>query len=99
MEEDGSAYFEVPANRSIFFQALDENFREVQRERTYVNYQPGEVRSCTGCHGEAGHVVSPVGSEAPIALRRPPSIPQPQPCDLVENGELLRILGQRLVLP
>ncbi len=86
VEEDGSAYFEVPAGRSIFFQALDEDFREVQRERTYVNYQPGETRSCTGCHGDAGHVVSPVGADAPIALRRPPSKPQPQPCDLIENG-------------
>ncbi len=53
VEEDGSAHFLVPANRSIFFQALDENFREIQRERTYVNYAPGEVRSCTGCHGQA----------------------------------------------
>ena len=86
VEKDGSAYFEAPANRNIFFQALDEDFREVQRERTYVNYKPGEVRSCTGCHGEAGHVISPVGSATPAALRRPPSIPQPQPCDLVENG-------------
>ena len=86
VEEDGSAYFEVPADRSVFFQALDENFRELQRERTYVNYRPGEVRSCNGCHGESGHVVPPVGSEAPLALRRAPSIPQPQPCDLAENG-------------
>jgi len=86
VEKDGSAYFEVPANRSIFLQALDDDFREIQRERTYVNYQPGETRSCTGCHGESGRVVPPVRSETPIALRRPPSIPQPQPCDLVENG-------------
>ena len=53
VEKDGSAHFLVPANRSIFFQALDENFRELQRERTYVNYAPGEVRSCTGCHGQS----------------------------------------------
>ncbi len=86
VEEDGSACFEVPADRSIFFQALDENFREIQRERTYVNYRPGEVRSCNGCHGEAGHSVSPVSSETPLALLRAPSVPQPQPCDLVENG-------------
>ncbi len=86
VEQDGSAYFTVPAGRSVFFQALDENFQEIQRERTYVNYQPGEIRSCTGCHGESGHVVPPVGAEAPRALRRPPSAPMPQPCDLVENG-------------
>ena len=41
VEEDGSAYFEVPANRSIFFQALDEDMRELQRERTYVQLQTG----------------------------------------------------------
>ena len=57
VEADGSAYFLVPANRSIFFQALDANFREIQRERTYVNYAPGEVRSCSGCHGQASHAV------------------------------------------
>ena len=86
VEEDGSAYFEVPAGRNIFFQALDEDFREIQRERTYVNYQAGEIRSCTGCHGDAGRVVSQVGADARLALQRPPSKPQPQPCDLVENG-------------
>jgi hypothetical protein len=51
-----------------------------------VNYRPGEVRSCNGCHGEAGHSVSPVSSETPLALLRPPSVPQPQPCDLVDGG-------------
>jgi mono/diheme cytochrome c family protein len=86
VEEDGSAHFIVPAGRSIFFQALDENFRELQRERTYVNYAPGEVRSCTGCHGQANRTASPAGSPTPLALGREPSIPQPQPCDLVENG-------------
>ncbi len=86
VEEDGSAHFLVPANRSIFYQALDENYREVQRERTYVNYGPGEVRSCTGCHGRATRSTSPVSTVTPLALMRAPSSPQPQPCDLVENG-------------
>jgi len=86
VEEDGSAHFVVPAGRSIFFQALDENFREIQRERTYVNYAPGEVRSCTGCHGQSNRTAHPADSPTPLALTRPPSTPQPQPCDLVENG-------------
>ena len=86
VEKDGSAHFLVPANRSIFFQALDENFRELQRERTYVNYVPGEVRSCTGCHGQSNRTVAPCSSATPLALTRPPSVPQPQPCDLVTNG-------------
>jgi len=86
VEKDGSAHFLVPANRSIFYQALDENFRELQRERTYLNYAPGEVRSCTGCHGQSHRTPSPGRSATPLALTRAPSIPQPQPCDLAENG-------------
>jgi hypothetical protein len=86
VEEDGSAYFEVPSERSIFFQALDKDFREIQRERTYVNYQAGEVRSCTGCHGDSGRAVPPPKHQTPLALLRKPSVPQPQLCDLVENG-------------
>lgn len=86
VEEDGSAHFLVPANRAIFFQALDKDFREIQRERTYVNYAPGEVRSCTGCHGQANYTASLPDSITPRALARAPSLPQPQPCDLVENG-------------
>ena len=86
VEEDGSACFVVPAHRSIFYQALDQDFREVQRERTYVNYAAGEVRSCTGCHGQANHITSMKGSATLCALMRGPSLPQPQPCDLIENG-------------
>jgi hypothetical protein len=86
VEEDGSAYFEVPADRNIFLQALDANFREIQRERTYVNYRSGEARSCTGCHGESGRSVPPTAADKPLALRRAPSVPQPQPCDLKDNG-------------
>jgi len=86
VEEDGSAHFVVPAHRAIFFQALDENFRELQRERTYVNYAAGEVRSCTGCHGQSNRTAPLGNSVTPGALTRAPSVPQPQPCDLVENG-------------
>ncbi|HPD48435.1 MAG TPA: hypothetical protein P5279_16415 [Anaerohalosphaeraceae bacterium] len=86
VEADGSAHFTVPANRNIFFQALDANFREIQRERTYVNYRPGEVRSCDGCHGRTHRITDTDRSATPMALRRPPSTRQPQPCDLIENG-------------
>jgi hypothetical protein len=86
VEADGSASFEVPADRNIFFQALDKDFREIQRERTYVNYRPGEVRSCVGCHGGPGRVVAPVAMTKPLAMKRAPSKPQAQPCDLKKNG-------------
>ena len=78
VESDGSAYFLVPADRSIFFQVLDVNFMELQRERTYVNYRPGETRSCIGCHETSNRV--PPGQIHPLlALRRAPSLPGPQP--------------------
>ncbi len=89
VEKDGSAHFTVPAGRNIFFQALDENYREIQRERTSVNYKAGEVRSCTGCHGKTNNAPGMAGGIAgrtPIAVKRGPSKYVTQPCDLIENG-------------
>jgi len=80
VEADGSACFTVPADRNIFFQVLDENYMAVQTERTYVNYRPGEVRSCLGCH-EKPNEVSIHNRNAPMALQRKPSRPTAQPGD------------------
>jgi len=77
VEADGSAHFLVPADANIFFQALDENYLSVQTERTFVNYIPGESRSCIGCHEtpDAGPAPTP---EVPLAMRRDASMPGPQ---------------------
>jgi len=77
--EDGSANFYVPADRNIYFQALDENFMELQRERTYVNYRPGEKRSCVGCHEQANSLPAKQGPV--IAMEKAPVMPGPQPGD------------------
>ena len=77
--EDGSAHFYVPADRNVYFQALDENFMELQRERTYVNYRPGEKRSCVGCHEKPNNLPAKHGSA--IAMERAPVMPGPQPGD------------------
>ncbi|MCH5372554.1 MAG: hypothetical protein JJ992_01150, partial [Planctomycetes bacterium] len=50
VEEDGSAFFEVPALRSLFFVALDENDLSVKRMQSFVTVQPGETTGCVGCH-------------------------------------------------
>ncbi len=50
VEEDGSALFEVPALRSLFFVALDENDLSVKRMQSFVTVQPGETTGCIGCH-------------------------------------------------
>jgi len=88
VEEDGSAFFYVPADRNIFFQVLNADFQEIQRERTYVNYRPGETRACIGCHETPNDAVRPVNAvtrpSLPTgvslkALTREPSLPGPQP--------------------
>ncbi|MBP7949337.1 MAG: hypothetical protein KA004_06750 [Verrucomicrobiales bacterium] len=50
VEQDGSAYFEVPALRSVFFVALDERDMAVKRMQSFTSVQPGETLSCVGCH-------------------------------------------------
>jgi len=77
VEADGSAHFTVPADRNIFLQALDENYMEVQRQRTYINYRPGEVRTCVGCHEPYGTL--PSQTTRPLAMKREPSVAGPQP--------------------
>ena len=77
VEEDGSAQFYVPSDRSLFFEALDSNFMAVQRERTWVNFRPGETRSCIGCHERTGE--SPGQNHMPMALTKPPQELGPQP--------------------
>lgn len=80
VEADGSAYFQVPSRRNVFFQALDENFMEVQRMRTFVSLEPGETRSCNGCH-ESRSQAPPV-SRLAMALGRPPTKLTAQPGDV-----------------
>ena len=50
VHDDGSAYFTAPANTPIYFQAVDAEGKAVQTMRSAVYLQPGENRSCVGCH-------------------------------------------------
>ncbi|MDR1339967.1 MAG: hypothetical protein LBK58_07955 [Prevotellaceae bacterium] len=78
VEDDGSARFLVPAERNIFLQALDANYRAVQTERTYVNYMPGEVRSCIGCHESTSQAPATGGKRTPTAMKRDAEMPYAQ---------------------
>lgn len=49
---DGSSAAFVPANRALTWQTTDAGGNAVVRERFWVTMQPGEIRTCTGCHGE-----------------------------------------------
>jgi hypothetical protein len=76
VEQDGSAHFLVPPDKNLFFQALDENFMEVQRMRTFVNFRPGETRACIGCHEL--RQLAPKRQRI-VALDQPPHPLAPQP--------------------
>ncbi len=88
VEKDGSAYFRVPAGKPICFQAVDGSGRAVQGMRTLTYVQPGERRSCVGCHEPSG--TAPPRRDA-IALRRPPSVLQPGP-DGTEPMSYVRLI-------
>jgi hypothetical protein len=78
VEEDGSAYIELPALRSFFFVALDEKDLSVKRMQSFLTVQPGETTSCVGCHEQRTRapLSSPASSNL-LALRRSPSKPTP----------------------
>ncbi len=69
VEADGSASFQAPAGRVLYFEALDADFNELQRMRSVVQLQPGEQRGCIGCH-EHRATTGPV--RPALALRQPP---------------------------
>ncbi|OGV60190.1 MAG: hypothetical protein A2283_19715 [Lentisphaerae bacterium RIFOXYA12_FULL_48_11] len=75
VEADGSANFTAPAGKVLYFQVLDENFNELQRMRSVIQLQPGERRSCIGCH-ENRRATPPVqlslaAKKSPVALEPP----------------------------
>ncbi|MBN1417301.1 MAG: hypothetical protein JXP34_00915 [Planctomycetes bacterium] len=78
VEEDGSANFLAPAGKVLYFEALDAEFNEIQRMRSVLQLQPGETRSCIGCHENRSQMPA-AGRVMPLALRRAPSALEPPP--------------------
>ncbi|MDR3458865.1 MAG: hypothetical protein P4N60_15555 [Verrucomicrobiae bacterium] len=67
---DGSTAALVPARRALTWQLTDTNNTGVVRERYWLTFAPGEIRSCTSCHGinvttQAGQ---PTPTNTPLAL-------------------------------
>jgi len=80
IHEDGSACFEVPAEENVFFQVLDENYMQLQHMPTFINMNPGEKRSCIGCHEHRRQ--APSMAPAPsLAVSQPVQTLVPQPGD------------------
>ncbi len=68
VHEDGSALFAVPARRPVYFQALDAQGRALQSMRSWSTLQPGESRSCIGCHDDK-NISPPLDSAPTLAMR------------------------------
>jgi len=78
VHEDGSACFTVPAGENVFFQALDEEYMQLQHMPTFINLMPGENRSCIGCH-EHRSSAPKMTTVLPQAMDYPVQSLSPQP--------------------
>ncbi len=85
IEQDGSAYMELPALRPVYFVALDENDNVIKEMNSFTTVMPGEVASCVGCHEDRTY--APANMEKPrlMSLEREPSIINPLP-NVPESG-------------
>jgi hypothetical protein len=67
---DGSQATIVPARRAMTWQLTDTNGTGIVRERYWLTFAPGEIRSCTSCHGinETTQAGLPAPTNTPLAL-------------------------------
>ncbi|MGL6195444.1 MAG: hypothetical protein ACRC2T_11545, partial [Thermoguttaceae bacterium] len=72
VEEDGSAYFELPVDIPVYFQAIDQNGLAIETMRSATYVKPGEELFCQGCH-EGRNKGGLAPTNVPIAFRREPS--------------------------
>jgi hypothetical protein len=78
VEDDGSAFMELPANRAFFFVALDKDNNSVKRMQSFTSVAPGEVVSCAGCHEQRNRAPGAIQNFGElIALTRPANTPEP----------------------
>lgn len=57
VENDGSFYVQVPADRPLRIEAVDANGRVIRAEHSWFWMRPSEQRICVGCH--TGPEISP----------------------------------------
>jgi mono/diheme cytochrome c family protein len=77
VEEDGSAHFEVPALRSLYFHALDKDGKMLMTQGSDFHVMPGERRGCLGCHEQRKGITSPPNfGKVPMASKKPPVRPK-----------------------
>lgn len=70
---DGSVAAFVPARRALTWQLTDAAGVGVVRERYWITFQPGEIRTCPACHGlsdrdQAGNLAATNAPQAMLTL-------------------------------
>ncbi len=70
VEEDGSVFFAVPADKFVYFQILDEKGMMIQSMRSGTMIRPGERTGCIGCH--ENRLTAMPHQTMPLAMRKPP---------------------------
>ncbi len=77
VEPDGSACFEIPPMRSIYFALLDADGKSIKQMRSFVTLQPGEKLSCVGCHESRVQTPGHRSHTGQMAMGREPSVIEP----------------------
>lgn len=70
---DGSQATIIPANRAVTWQLTGTtNNNSVVKERYWISFRPGEIRTCANCHGinAADQLGRPSPTNPPLALRK-----------------------------
>jgi hypothetical protein len=72
VEEDGSAFFELPSETFVYFQLLDNKGKMIQSMRSGTFVQPGETQGCIGCHENRTSSYTSYLSQTPQAMQKSP---------------------------
>jgi hypothetical protein len=64
VSKDGAAWFKAPSGTALQLQILDKSGRAILTEKSFFYLQPGENRSCVGCHEPEG--TSPLPQSAAL---------------------------------
>lgn len=69
--DDGSMAALVPARRALTWHLTDPAGASVVKERYWLTFQPGEIRTCASCHGinTSDQASRPTPTNQPAALR------------------------------
>jgi len=80
LADDGSFAALLPARRGMTHQLLGTNNESVVKERYWITYQPGEIRTCKSCHG--------INTTDQTGLSGPPANPPQALHDLLQYWKL-----------